>query len=51
MIPRLVPKISPLDALCDVVGVGVGIGDSWSWISVSKMYIVYSYIYKARNEL
>ena len=34
MLPRLVPEISPLDAICDVVGVGVvgvevrvGIGD------------------------
>ena len=47
MLPRLVPKILPLDAFCDVVGVGVGvgvgvvvgvgvgvveIGDSRSWI-------------------
>ena len=33
MIPRLVPKISPLDAFCDVVAaVVVGIGDSRSWM-------------------
>ena len=38
MIPHFVPKISPLDAFCDVgvvvgvVGVVVGIGDSRSWI-------------------
>ena len=38
MIPRLVPEISPLDALCDVIGVVVvgvvGIGDSWSWMTI-----------------
>ena len=35
MIPRLVPKISSLDAFCDgraVAGAAVGIGDSRSWI-------------------
>ena len=32
MIPRLVPKILPLDAFCDRVA-GVGIGDSRSCIS------------------
>ena len=40
MIPRLVPKISPLDAFCDgrVVEVVVGIGDSRSWIAKTRSF-------------
>ena len=45
MLPRLVPEISPLDAICDVVGIGagavgvvLGIGDSRSWMDVGLIF-------------